>query len=89
MKALNARYLGKYTPTDVLAFDSSLKKGEILADIAISTDTAIRNARTYRTSASYEVYLYVIHGLLHLLGYDDKTTGQKKIMQKEAAKYVH
>jgi rRNA maturation RNase YbeY len=72
--------------TDVIAFDNSLDKRDetLLGDIAVSTDTAIRNARIYKTTPLYEIYLYVIHGVLHLLGYDDKTQKERKIMQSKA-----
>ncbi|MCX5702871.1 MAG: rRNA maturation RNase YbeY [Candidatus Omnitrophica bacterium] len=83
IKALNSRYLGKNYPTDCLAFDMS--RGHTLcADIAISTDTASSNAKRFNTTREYELYLYLVHGLLHLYGYDDKTTRQKRIMENRA-----
>lgn len=42
-----------------------------MGQIVISADTAARQARVYRTSLEREIILYVIHGILHLLGYDD------------------
>jgi len=54
----------------------------ILADIVISTDTAIRNAQTFKTTPVYELYLYIIHGLLHILGYKDKSKKEKLIIHK-------
>ena len=86
IRELNLMYLSKNCSTDVIAFDNSLdnKEGILLGDIAVSTDTAIRNARIYKTTPSYEIYLYVIHGVLHLLGYDDKTQKERKIMQSKA-----
>jgi len=42
-------------------------KGEVI----ISTDAAIKNSRIYKTSLAQEVVLYIIHGILHLIGYDD------------------
>ncbi|MCM8801421.1 MAG: rRNA maturation RNase YbeY [Candidatus Omnitrophica bacterium] len=84
IKKLNQRFLAKNIPTDVIAFNLSSNKKTILADIAISTETALRNAKIFKTSPFYEIYLYIIHGLLHILGYDDKTERQKKIIQKKA-----
>ncbi len=75
-------YLGRDTATDVIAFDNSVKKGELLADIAISTDTAIRNARSFKTNPLDEVRLYIIHGVLHLLGYDDNN-GRNALIMRE------
>jgi probable rRNA maturation factor len=83
IRRLNLKYLDKNSPTDVLAFDiASPKDSNIFADIVISTDRAIANAKSFRTAAMYELYLYVIHGLLHLLGYDDKNKKDILIMQK-------
>lgn len=83
IKKLNQRFLAKNIPTDVIAFNLSSNKKTILADIAISTETAIRNAKIFKTSPFYEIYLYIIHGLLHILGYDDRTKRQKKIIQRK------
>lgn len=82
IRELNTLYLGRYCPTDVISFDTSNGKKELIADIAISTDTALRNAKKYSTSPWFEVYLYAIHGLLHVLGYDDATPGTRKKMQE-------
>ncbi len=76
-------YLGKNNPTDVIAFDLSSGKERILSDIAISTDTAIRNSKIFRTTPLYELCLYVIHGVLHILGYDDRTQKERRIMQEK------
>lgn len=90
IKELNNKYAGKNSPTDVLGFDISRAKDEkhMLADIIISTDAVMRNSRIFKTTCPYELYLYVIHGILHLLGYEDKTTAQKNIMQKKAQKIL-
>jgi rRNA maturation RNase YbeY len=83
---LNVKYLRKNSATDVIAVDFTGKfKGlsYLLAEIFVSTDTAIANARIFKTSPLYEIYLYLIHGALHLLGYDDKTARQKQIMRKK------
>lgn len=84
IKELNLLYRGRLTSTDVLSFENFSDERLIVADIAISTDTAIRNAKIYKTSPVYEVYLYVIHGLLHLLDYDDKTAKERDRMQQRA-----
>ncbi len=82
IKELNLLYLGCDRPTDVISFGNSVKKGQLLADIAISTDTALRNARIFKTTPQDEIHRYVIHGLLHLLGYTDNNKINKAIMQK-------
>ncbi|MBM3255469.1 MAG: rRNA maturation RNase YbeY [Candidatus Omnitrophica bacterium] len=83
IKELNLNYLAQYNPTDVIAFDFA-EKNRILADIVVSTDTAITNARRFKTSLSYELLLYVVHGMLHVLGYDDYEEGKRKLMDKKA-----
>ena len=88
IKELNSKYLGKNNPTDVICFDITEKyidANSLLADIVISTDRAIYNAKAFKTAPIYELYLYVVHGLLHLLGYDDKNISQKRKMQDKAA----
>jgi len=83
--------------TDVLAFDlrecrdssravlTGKRKNEIAGEIIISTDAAIRNSRIYKTSMDKEIVLYIIHGILHLLGFDDhKPNDVQKMRKKEA-----
>lgn len=85
IRELNLKYLGKNNPTDVIAFDIAGPQSpeKICADIVISTDRAISNAKIFKTSPLYELYLYVIHGVLHILGYDDRTAKQRQLMQNK------
>jgi probable rRNA maturation factor len=97
MKALNQRFLKRDHTTDVLAFDLGedlilsaerpiLKKKErrLQGEIIISATTAAANARRFATSVDYELILYVVHGILHLLGYDDhRPTDRKRMRSKE------
>jgi len=87
---LNKEYALQNSSTDVLVFDISgpQDKKNMLADIIISTDAAIRNARVFKTAPLHELYLYIIHGSLHLLGYKDKTIAQRKIMQEKEQKLL-
>ena len=91
IRKLNKKYLKKNAPTDVLAFDISnpKEKEHLRADIIVSTDTALRNAKEFNTTPFYELNLYSIHGLLHLLGYDDHSSKNRKLMRKKELKYVH
>ena len=84
IREFNLMYRGRDCATDVISFDDSINRKEILADIVISTDTAISNAKIFKTAPLYELHLYVIHGILHLVGYDDRTQKQRKIMQDKA-----
>jgi len=85
IKNLNYRYLGKDRATDVLAFSmregQKLKGGEgILGDVVISAETAVSQARRYAKDTIDEIELYLIHGILHLVGYDDGSPKAKKRM---------
>jgi len=80
IRQLNKKFLNKDQTTDVLAFDVS-SCGKPAADIAISADTAVLNARIYKTSPAYEMCLYAAHAALHLLGYNDSTKKGFKEME--------
>ncbi|MFA6357321.1 MAG: rRNA maturation RNase YbeY [Candidatus Omnitrophota bacterium] len=75
--------------TDVLAFNLSNTDDELLADIMISTDMAIKQSITFKTTVGYELHLYVAHGLLHLLGYNDQTKTQTELMRNKEKQYVN
>lgn len=81
-------YLAQKNPTDVISFDLSGNKDEVLADIVVSADAAIRNARAFETTPVYELYLYVVHGVLHLLGYNDTTAKEKNTMKRRAGQIL-
>ena len=74
IKELNNEYRGKNEATDVLSFPMELENFvpeiRMLGDIVISTDTAIRQAKEYNHSVITEIAILMIHGLLHLHGYD-------------------
>jgi rRNA maturation RNase YbeY len=67
MRSINKKYLGHDYVTDVLTFDLGVNAGEII----ICPQAALSNAKRYQTSTENEIILYVIHGILHLAGYDD------------------
>jgi probable rRNA maturation factor len=73
IKKLNRLFKGAPRPTDVLSFDlSGQGAGDfVFADVVVSVQTAHRTARALGIGPSQEILRYVIHGLLHLLGYDD------------------
>ncbi len=79
IQQLNNQYRNKNKPTDVLSF--SLQEGEfssinpdVLGDIVISVETAKTNAEINCLSFEQEINFLIIHGLLHLLGYDHENT---------------
>jgi len=70
--ALNRSYLGHAGSTDVLSFDlSDSRTPGICGQLIVCGDLAVREARRRGCSPQRELMLYVVHGLLHLMGYDD------------------
>ena len=73
MAALHLQFMQVAGPTDVLTF----QHGEIV----VSVETAQENARRFGTAPMDEVRLYVVHGFLHLLGFDDRKVKSSRIME--------
>ena len=80
MSALHRRFMQIAGPTDVITFDH----GEIF----ISVETARRQARSYKTSLGHELRLYLVHGLLHLRGFDDATLAARRRMERVQERIV-
>ena len=80
MAVLHRKFLGQSGPTDVLTF----QHGEIF----ISVDTARRQARAFESSLLRELKLYIVHGLLHLHGFDDRTQAEVRKMKKAQEKIL-
>ena len=85
---INRQYLGRDYPTNVIAF--SMNEGEfgdvnpnILGDIIISTETALRDAEGGGLSLEDELDYLIIHGVLHLLGYDHELPGEAEEMKEK------
>ncbi|MDP6543607.1 MAG: rRNA maturation RNase YbeY [Phycisphaerae bacterium] len=70
--ALNRRYLQHAGATDVLSFDLSIP-GDAVAQVIVCADVAVRQARSRCIGPQRELMLYIVHGLLHVMGYDDTT----------------
>ena len=77
---LHLQFLGKSGPTDVITFH----EGEIF----ISVETARRNARHFGNSLMSEIKLYIVHGLLHLHGFDDQEPAEMRRMKKTQEKIL-
>jgi len=80
MALLHRKFLGQSRPTDVLTF----QHGEIF----ISVDTARRHARGFGNSRRRELKLYIVHGLLHLHGFDDQTPAEARKMKTAQEKIL-
>ena len=87
IRNLNWKYRRNDSATDVLAFpmrDYRGLSGPVLGDVVISVETAKREARKRKKDFQEEFDLYFVHGILHLLGYDDeKPRARKKMKAKE------
>jgi len=81
---LNRQFLETDGPTDVLAFplddENSSDDEPTFGEVVISAETALREANARDLAPERELTLYAIHGILHLLNYDDQTEGDRKKM---------
>lgn len=83
MHELNRRYLEHDYPTDVLSFVLEEGPDGLEGEIIVSADYAAGEAPKYGWTLREELALYVIHGALHLVGYDDTTPEAKAAMQEQ------
>jgi rRNA maturation RNase YbeY len=83
----NERYLKHSTLTDIITFDYS--EGETISgDIFISIERVCENAIKYKVSKNQELQRVMIHGILHLCGYKDKTASDRKKMRGKEDEYL-
>lgn len=85
---LNRQYLDHDWPTDVLSFVLEDSGTHLEGEVIISADTAAEAAAELGCSAAAEQLLYVIHGVLHLVGYRDKTPVDAEEMRTSEAKFL-
>lgn len=85
MTRLNQEHLRHQGTTDVITFDyNDPSRAEwIVGEIFISVEEACRQARRFRTEWTSEIARYVVHGILHLAGYDDQTPPDRKRMKRQ------
>ena len=86
IRRLNRQFRHKDKPTDVLSFPAPGGDGPVVVagDLAISLDTAARYARRFGHSLQQEVKILLMHGLLHLAGYDHETDDGEMAEREEA-----
>ena len=85
---INKSYLNHDYFTDIITFPYSEEKSGIKSDIFISLETVLSNSETYKEPFEKELHRVMAHGLLHLLGYNDKTPEDEKIMRKKENEYI-
>ena len=82
IKKINIKYLSHHFFTDVITFDYSKEK-LLFGDVYISIERVKENSKTYKTSFNEEMFRVIIHGVLHLCGFDDKTKEEKSLMRSK------
>ncbi|HET7875516.1 MAG TPA: rRNA maturation RNase YbeY [Methylomirabilota bacterium] len=83
IRRLNRQYLGSTKVTDVLAFDLETPgPSRLLGEVVISAETARRQAGSVDVPVALEIDLLLVHGLLHLAGYDDHEPGEARLMHE-------
>lgn len=87
---LNVQYLGHDYATDVLSFemDRDEEAAMLEGNVIVSTDTAADRAAEFKTTPTEELFLYIVHGTLHLVGYDDHTPEDAPAMRDAEKKYT-
>lgn len=85
---INVEYLAHDTYTDIITFDNTEIASEIEGDIFISIERIRENAKKYQTTFEEELHRVMIHGVLHLVGYMDKTQKEKETMRNKENYYL-
>jgi rRNA maturation RNase YbeY len=85
---LNQQYLGHSTLTDIITFDMSDKEKKVEGDVYISIERARENAKKFNEPVDREIRRLIIHGVLHLAGYKDKTLSEKEQMTAREEYYL-
>jgi len=89
IKKINIDYLNHHYSTDIITFNYSTQLNIFDAEIFISIDDAIANAVKFRVSVQKELTRLIIHGILHLLGYDDQKRNKKILMKRQENKLLN
>ena len=84
MARLNLQYHNVSGTTDILTFDYGAGQGELI----ISVECAAANARQFHSTLARELVLYIVHGLLHLHGYDDCAPAQRRQMRAAEQRWL-
>ena len=84
---LHGKYLQDYRPTDVITFPADQENG-LAGEICVSVDQAIEESDRRSLSFEHELSLYLIHGWLHLVGFDDLEKVDREIMRLEEQRVI-
>ncbi len=89
MLEINKKFLRHDTLTDIITFPTSVVRNVISGEIFISTERVKQNANDLKLSFEQEMKRVIVHGVLHLIGYQDSTTSQKQQMRAKEDYYLH
>ncbi len=81
--SINQQYLNHDTYTDIITFDLTEEKGIMNGEVYISIERVGENAKKFKNSPEDELHRVMVHGLLHLIGYDDKNPAEKAGMREK------
>ncbi|MBI5779267.1 MAG: rRNA maturation RNase YbeY [Planctomycetes bacterium] len=88
IRRLNRAYLGMRNVTDVIAFPLADNRDSVRGEVVVSVEEAARQSRKLGIPLNREIALYCIHGLLHLIGYDDLSKSRRIKMERKQAEYL-
>src|SRR5204863_9688452 len=88
MAELNARFVGHEGPTDVITFDYSEGK-KVHGEIFVCPDIALTQAKEFVTTPYMDLFRYLVHGILHLRVYDDRTQAKRAKLNRVEATWVY
>ncbi len=88
IKRLNERFLGSNEVTDVITFPLNNKEDILSGEIVISVETAVQVANRKNSNVEGEIILYLVHGILHLLGYNDNNKKNAKIIHEKESEIL-
>ena len=86
---VNREYLKHENSTDIITFDYAKLNSSLEGEIIISFDDALYNSKRFRTSINAELLRLIIHGVLHLLGYKDKKSNERRAMKLKEDLLTH
>jgi rRNA maturation RNase YbeY len=85
---LNIKYLHHNSYTDIITFNNAENSSHIISDVFISVERVRDNSKNFNTPFLEEIHRVMIHGLLHLFGYNDKKRSEIETMRKKEDYYL-
>ena len=86
--SINKKFLKHNYHTDIIAFQYNKKNSPVEGEIFISVERVRNNSEKFRTTFADELHRVIIHGALHLCGYNDKTSREKSAIRKKEDIYL-